>query len=218
MLGLEGDDGEAAEGGGRSAGGAEGPVRLEGIADRGDLGCLGGGEQRAEDAGEEVSVLVRVDVGDPKAGGLEAAYLCRRFGGDFGWADAAHEEIADEVGEGVAKSAAIGAKGRDLRWGQGRRAVDEEDVAANFEGGVGEGAGDGVVEECAGGHEGGGGERAGAVEFGDGAIDAGGEAEVVGVNEEGHGSGYRVQGTGCRVQNADTGHGPQVSGTADGGQ
>jgi hypothetical protein len=37
----------------------------------------------------------------------------------------------------------------------------------------------------------------GAVEFGDGAVDARSEAEVVGVNEEGHLTGYRVQGTGC---------------------
>ena len=56
------------------------------------------------------------------------------------------------------------------------------------------GDGNGVVEEGSGGHEGGGGERVGAMEFRDGAIDAGGEAEVVGVDDEGHESRYRVQG------------------------
>ena len=63
-------------------------------------------------------------------------------------------------------------------------AVCEDDVAADAEGGVGLGDGDGVVE-CRGvGHEGGGGERAGGVELGDGAVDAAGEAEVVCVEDE----------------------------------
>jgi hypothetical protein len=63
-------------------------------------------------------------------------------------------------------------------------AVDEEDVAAGFEGGVVVGEANGIVKERAGGHEGGGGEGAGGVEFDDGAVDAGGEAEVVGVGEQ----------------------------------
>ncbi len=52
--------------------------------------------------------------------------------------------------------------------------------------GVGLGDGDGIAEERGRGHEGRGGERVALVEFGDGAIDAGGEAEVVGVDDEGH--------------------------------
>ena len=46
------------------------------------------------------------------------------------------------------------------------------------------GDGHGVIEGWAGGHEGRRGEDAGAVEFEDGAIDAGCEAEVVCVDDE----------------------------------
>ena len=57
-------------------------------------------------------------------------------------------------------------------------------MAADFETWVGVSESNGVVEEGSRGHEGGGGERAGAVEFDDGAIDPGGEAEIVGVDDE----------------------------------
>jgi hypothetical protein len=36
------------------------------------------------------------------------------------------------------------------------------------------------------------------MKFCDGAIDAGGEAEVIGVDDERHKTGYREQGAGCR--------------------
>lgn len=51
------------------------------------------------------------------------------------------------------------------------------------------GDGDGVMECGAGGHESGGGEYAGVMELFDGAVDAGSQAEVVGVDDElrGHG-------------------------------
>jgi hypothetical protein len=57
-------------------------------------------------------------------------------------------------------------------------------MTADAEGGVGMGDGHGVIEGWAGGHEGRRGEDAGAVEFEDGAIDAGCEAEVVCVDDE----------------------------------
>ena len=60
--------------------------------------------------------------------------------------------------------------------------------------------GDGVVKCGAGGHEGCGGERAGGGEFGDGAIDAAGEAEVVGVEDEAHRKGSR-----CAVRGSSGG-------------
>jgi hypothetical protein len=199
VLGVEGDDGEAAEQ--RSmVGGAERPGGFEGIADGGDSAGAGGLEEGAEDAGEEVGVLVGIDMGDAKAGSLEASDLGGGFGGDFFGADAEGEEVADEVSEGRPQLAAGGYQGRDLAGGKNGGAVDEKDVAANFEGGVVVGAADGIVKEGAGGHEGGGGEGAGGVEFDDGAIDAGGEAEVVSVDEEHLETGYREVGTGCRVR------------------
>ncbi len=57
-------------------------------------------------------------------------------------------------------------------------------MAADAEVGVTADYGDGVSEGWAGGHEGGGGEDAGLVELFDGAVDAGSQAEVVGVDDE----------------------------------
>src|SRR5882757_11484388 len=57
-------------------------------------------------------------------------------------------------------------------------------MAAYAERWIGVGDGDGVVEGGAGCHEGGGGEGLGLVKFCDGAIDAGSEPEVVGVDDE----------------------------------
>ena len=150
-------------------------------------------------------MLVGVDVGDADAGVLQAADLGGGFGFDFGGSDAESEEIARECDEAGAERMAVGAEGGDLFWRKRRGSVDEEDVAADFQFRIGMGDGDGVVEEGSRGHEGSGGERVGAVEFGDGAVDAGGEAEVVGVGDEGHCSGYRVQGRGIRRTDSDQG-------------
>jgi hypothetical protein len=199
MLGLEGHDSEAAQAAGCGSS-AEGPGGLEGIADGGDLAGLGGAEERAEDAGEEVSVLVGVDVGDVEASVLEAADLRGGFGGDFLGADAEGEEVADEGGQGGPEGLAVGAEGRDLAGRECGRSIDEEDVAAGFEGWRGFCEGDGVVEGGSGGHEGGGGESAGAGELDDRTIDPWGEAEVVGIDEEHAKTGYRQQGTGNREQ------------------
>ena len=57
-------------------------------------------------------------------------------------------------------------------------------MAADAEGGARAGDGYGFIESGAVGHEGGGGQGAGVVEFGDGSVDAGGETEVVGVEDE----------------------------------
>ena len=57
-------------------------------------------------------------------------------------------------------------------------------MAADSEGGMGVGDGDGVVERGAVGHQRGGGEAPGGMEFCDSAIDARSEAEVVGVEDE----------------------------------
>jgi len=64
---------------------------------------------------------------------------------------------------------------------KGGFAVDEDDVAADAQRGCGEGELDGFFGGAGAGHEGGAGELALAVQLEDGAIDAAGEAKVVGV-------------------------------------
>ncbi len=159
--------------------------RLEGIADGADGAALGDAQQRAGDGREEVGVFVGVEVGDADAGALQLLDLGEGFALDLVFADRAAEERLDEVEQRGAEGFAVGAKeGGDAFGRRDGGAVGEDDVAADAEGGVGAGDGDGVVEGWAGGHESGGGEGAGLMELGDGAIDARGEAEVVCVDDE----------------------------------
>lgn len=161
------------------------PLRLEWVADGADVAGFGDAEERTGDLGEEVRVLVGVEVGDGDAGALELADLGEGFAFDVCGGDFVEEEGFDEVDEFRAEVFAVVAEeGGDGFGRRGGDAVGEGDVAADGERGVGVGDGDGVVEGVAGGHEGGGGEDAGLVELADGAIDAWSEAEVVGVDDE----------------------------------
>ena len=163
---------------------AAGPLGLEGVADGADGGALGEVEERARDGGEDVSVLVRVEVGDVDAGALELLDLGEGFALDVVFADVAAEEGLCEVDDAGAKGFAVAAEegGDALGMGYGN-SVDEGDVAADAESGVGVGYGDGVVECGAGCHEGCGGEGSCLMELGYGAVDAGGEAEVVRIED-----------------------------------
>lgn len=73
---------KAAEIGGGVGDGA--PGRLEGITDSADTGAFGDGEEGACDLGEDVGVLVGVDVRGVDAVLLEAGDLGVGFAGDVG--------------------------------------------------------------------------------------------------------------------------------------
>lgn len=171
------------------------PAGFEGVADGRDVGLFQGAEDGAEDGGEEVGVFVGVGVGEVEAGGLEAADLGGGFAGDFAGVHLAAEGGEGEVGEGGAEELLVGAEeGGDGGGVGGGGSVGEDDVTADAEVGVAVGNGDGIGEGGAGGHEGGGGEDAGLVELFDGAVDAVGQAEVVGVDDELRGHGLRIRG------------------------
>ena len=130
-------------------------------------------------------VFVGVEVRDVDACALEFLDLGGGFAFDVGGADLAAEEGLNEIDEGGAEGFAVGAEECGDAFGRGDGdAVGEDDVAAYAEGGVGVGGGDGVGKGWAGGHESGGGEGPCPVKLDDGAIDAGGEAEVVRVDDE----------------------------------
>ena len=101
----------------------------KGLRMAGTSQARGGGQERAQDSGEEVGVLVRVDVGDAEAGVLQAADLSGGFGGDFRGADAEGEEIADEAQRGKAE--------RTGRWGRGWGFVREGGRGFRRRGGCG---------------------------------------------------------------------------------
>lgn len=59
------------------------PLRFKRITDGADGGLFGDFEERAGDRGEEVGVLVGVEVGDLDSGALELLDLGESFAGDF---------------------------------------------------------------------------------------------------------------------------------------
>ena len=161
------------------------PGLLEWVADGTDGGAFGYMEQGAGDGGEEVGVFVGVEVGDVDAGALEFLHLGEGLADDVVGVDGAAEEGLEEIEQRGAEGVAVGAEQGGDGFGVGDGgAVCKHDMAPHSQLGVGEGDLDGVLECGAGGHEGGRGEDAGGVEFGDGAVDAEGEAEVVGVEDE----------------------------------
>ncbi len=169
--GAEGAHGESGEAGGEGDGaGVEGEIKR--AADPGDVVVAADGGNGAEDGGEEVGVFVGVEVGGLEAGGEDFFRLEAELGEDVPLAGG---EGAEEGGDiGGERAAGLGEAG----------ALDDLEVDADVEGGVGVGELDGVVEAGAGGHEGGGGEDAVEVGFEDAGVDFGGEAEVVGIDEE----------------------------------
>jgi len=170
MFGAKGNDGEAAKRGDaciRTVGRAKSPPGFERIADRRNAAGCRRPEERPQDSGKKVGVLVRVDVRDAEAGVSDAADLGRGFRSDFFRPDAESEEVAHEGSEGRPEFAIAADQRRDLFRGKNRRSVHEENMTADFKCGVGLGGGDGVFEEGPRSHERGGGERVGLMELGD---------------------------------------------------
>ena len=138
------------------------PARFKGIPDGADGGAFGDFEQRPGDGGEEVGVLVGIDMGNGDAGVLQLLDLGESFAGDLVLLNVAAEERLQEVEKGWAKGLSVGAEqaGDGFARGDGS-SVGEDDVSADTERWVRAGDSDGVVEGGAGGHQRGGGEDAG---------------------------------------------------------
>ena len=127
-----------------------GPFRLKGIADAMNPCFFCSAKNGAKDGWEHVGVLVRVEVREAQTAVLEAGYLRGGFGFDFFGADAAGEEALEQSGEGRRETLSLRVdKGGNLIRRQDWFAVDEDDVASDAEGWVGEREGDGLVS-CSG--------------------------------------------------------------------
>src|ERR1035441_688391 len=124
------------------------PARFKGIPDGADGGVCGDFEQRPGDGGEEVGVLVGIEVGNGNAGALQLLYLGESFAGDLVLLNAAAEERLQEVEKRWAKGLSVGAEqaGDGFAWGDGS-SVGEDDVAADAETWVRARDGDGRSEE-----------------------------------------------------------------------
>ncbi len=118
------------------------------------------------------------------AGVLQLADLRGGFAFDLGFVEAAKHEVAIKLPSLGRKCCAFDEGGDFSAGGSDGDAVCQHDVAADGERGACVGECDGVGKGRAVGHERGGEQAAGVVQFGDGAVYAGGEAEVVRVDEE----------------------------------
>ena len=161
------------------------PTRLERIAYRANRGAARGFDQRPADGGEEVCVLVGVDVGDRYAGRLKPSDLGQGLGPHVLFADSTRQRRSGKGGERWSEAAAVRAdQRRDRLRRRDGDAVNEDDVAADPEGRISLSDGGGIVEGGAAGHEGDGGKYPGAVQFLDRAVDARGETEVIRVDDQ----------------------------------
>jgi hypothetical protein len=128
---------------------------------------------------------VGVDVGEADAARLKELNLGAGLGFDFRVVDAASEK---PLGEGAKlRMEAAGRRIRErgeLRSGSNGLAIDENDMASDTEAGGGFRNLDRLIRTDRARHERGAGEHACLVQLEDGAIDAGSEAEVVGVYDE----------------------------------
>ena len=130
-----------------------------------------------------MGVLVGVEMGEREAGGLELRHLRRRFGSDFGGGKAVAQGGTRKAHEPRPESRAVGER-RNLSWrGHGYK-LDQINMTADRKLRQGAGKGNGFVQLSAHGHHAGGGDNAALVRLGDGAVDARGKAEVVGVDDE----------------------------------
>lgn len=162
-----------------------GPAWLERVADATNAGLFEGTDDRTRDAREQVGVFVGINVCEFQAGVLKLLDLCECLALDVVLRDGAAEDAEREICERGAEGTAVGAEQCwDACWVRDWCAVDEDDMAADSERRAVERDRDGVIEGCTVGHEGCGGDGARFVQFGDGAIDAARETEVIRINDE----------------------------------
>jgi hypothetical protein len=165
------------------------PERLKGIAHRANSGGPGGTQYRAQHQRKHVHVLVSVDVGEAQSVALKQCDLRGGFGFNFGRTNAGSVETLEKLTNGWVKPAggAIDEGGDAVRIGS-RNSGNQDNVAADAEGGHGEGHVYGFVNGCGPRHECRAGKNFGSVEFENGAVDSGGHPEIVGIDDKaGHG-------------------------------
>ena len=142
-----------------------------------------------------MGVLVGVNVGEAQAAVLQGRDLRGGLGFNLiGW-DAAGEKLRQEFAQCGMECAGAwrGEPGDFTCWEHGG-AIDQNDVAADAQGRGSQRLLDGRAGSGRGCHERGAGEASVGMRFGDGAVDAVGEAEVVRVDDEPpHGSVYQFE-------------------------
>jgi hypothetical protein len=183
---------------------AQCPAGFKRIADGRYTASEGCTQQRPQHAWKHVRVLVGVYMRDGDAGRLQAADLGYGLTLDVRRTHAAANEVASKGGEGGTKAFCCGER-RDLRPVERGCAIHQDDMATYAQRWLDEGGVDGGAECGAGRHQRCGGEHAGCMEFQNGAVDAQGEAEIIGIDDETPLLSYSFQ----RV-----GHGRRIAGEA----
>lgn len=132
------------------------PGWFKGIANGWNRAPMSYAQEWPRDGWEEMSVLVGIEMRNGDTGALQLLNLGECFAFNLVFADNATQESLYEVEERRPEGFAIGAKQRgDAAGFRNRRAVGEDNMAANSESRMGVGDRDSIVEGRAGGHEGG---------------------------------------------------------------
>jgi hypothetical protein len=172
----------------RMGGCGGGPFGLEGIADGVNSAMPRGAQERTQHGREHVGVLVRVQMGEVHPGGLQAVNLGSGFEFDLGLGNGSAQQVGDEGPQRWPKASRSRRKAGNFMRRERGSAIHQDDMAAHPErAAVGKRLGCSGGEMRGGRHEGRGGQGACVMQFHDGLIDAGGQAEIVSVeNELGH--------------------------------
>lgn len=130
-----------------------------------------------------MGVLVGVEMGEREAGGLELRHLRGRFGGNFSGGEAVAQGGTRKAHEPRPECRVFGERRNLPGCGHGCE-LNQINMTADRKLRQSAGEGNGFVQLSARGHHAGGGDNAVLVRLDDGAVDARGKAEVVGVDDE----------------------------------
>ena len=161
------------------------PGLFERITNRPDPCALRDVEQGPGDLGQDVDMLMRVDVGDVDSGALQILDLRGGLTGDVLFTNLSPQSGEEELHQRRTEGLSIGAEqGRyALRMGE-RCAIRQYDVATNSECGMGAGDGGGIFKGWACRHESRGRKSAGKMELRNGTVDATRETEIICIGNE----------------------------------
>ena len=186
MLRLQRDHRQSPQHRGRSLRRAQRPVRLKRIPNRRNLARLRRRQQRPQNSREQMRVLVRVEMRNPQSRRPQPLHLRRRFRRDLRRANAKREQIPDKRRQRRPKLLPVRAQRRNLRRRQHRGPVHQQHMASHLQPWSRPRHRHRVVEVRPGRHQRRRRQRACAMQFTNGSVDARRKAEVIGINNKGH--------------------------------
>ena len=163
------------------------PRRFKWITDAPDTLAACAAHYSARDCGQQVCVLVRVDMCHVHASILQLLNLCRNLLLNVRWLDITGTHRRGEISHGRSKRSVGREQRRRIPSLARRRAIDQHHVAAHTEGRLLARDAYRIVERRTTGHQRGAGQGACGVQLCDGTVHSHGHAEVIGIHDQSNG-------------------------------